>query len=136
MKSAKWMRTGVLVIALLAVAGVMAVLACGPSSAVPSAELIDEDGSRSALRAVTDAVDSGMQWVDAAGNDGDKHNLSPGALRLVGSGASGSTCDSLSMSSGENYTVQFRWGDPWAGAGTSFGLLEYPAGICVTPLVE
>ena len=33
MKSTKWMRTGVLAVALLAVVGVMAVLACGPSAA-------------------------------------------------------------------------------------------------------
>ena len=99
----------------------------------------DEDGKRSLLNTVEDAVKAGVLWVNAAGNHGAvtwfKYDptFTSGASRLLdfsGSGTiggSGTTCNSVYLKTGEYYVFQLRWWDLWPGADTDLDLLLYPA---------
>ena len=107
----------------------------------------DEHNNRSLLNIVDDAVNAGALWVNAAGNHGaatwfkyDPHFTS-GASRLLDFsgagtiGGSGTTCNSVYLDDGKDYSFQLRWWDFSPGAVTDLDLLLYPAsGFVSNPL--
>ena len=99
----------------------------------------DEHNNRSLLNIVDDAVNAGALWVNAAGNHGAatwfKYDprFTSGASRLLDFsgagtiGGSGTTCNSVYLDYGKDYSFQLRWWDLSPGAVTDLDLLLYPA---------
>ncbi len=95
MKSAKWMRTGVLVIALSSVVGVMGVLACGPSApAQPSGNgnAVAENVSAPATEAPF-AVQQSDDGDRNGGEDESTETPTPTATRYIPPTADPSLCE-------------------------------------------
>ena len=86
--------------------------------------------NRSLLNIVTDAVDEGVLWVNAAGHGGlvtwfgnspTFDRLIVGSLQYIG----GLTCNRFIVSSGVDYLFQLRWKGSWPGESTNLDLLLY-----------